>query len=396
MFVTRALALCIKRRIRIETPQSGFSAIMSLKGTYNVLTLPEDRSLVNLEGLRLIASVLIVCDHYLQYVHLPMAGLRLAVDLFFVVSGIVIAMIYQGRIHDLVSYCGFVRKRVARLYPLHLCTLAIYVTIGAFVATGHIAPENPEKYNAREIIPNLLMIHAWSPSGVISYNYVSWSISAEFFVYLCFPLILSVVQRGFGVGLLACVALLLVAIALSALVVGQPLTELNWRFGALRAVPSFAFGVWLWVHRERVANSGFLRAYASAVTLIAMLCLLGLIAFRPNDYLMLACVYVVVICALVCDLTGRRSLAAWAPISSRGYLTYSIYMLHTVIATVVISFVFPRLFGRSSGTILAAAACSAALTYAVAYASYWYFEMPLRSLIGGKRPPKPAPMSSSS
>lgn len=353
-----------------------------------MVTLPEGRSLPNLEGLRLIASVLIVADHYLRYLHLPTGGLQLAVDLFFVISGIVIAMIYQGRVHDLATYSGFVRKRIARLYPLHFLTLAFYVTIGALIATGHVAPENVEKYNAGEIVPNLLMIHAWSPSGVISYNYVSWSISAEFFVYLCFPLILFLVVRGFGVGLLACVALLLLAIALSHQIVGVPLTELNWRFGALRAVPSFAFGVWLWAHRERLARPGLLRASASPVTLIAMLCFLGLIAFLPNHYLMLACVYVVVVCAFVCDLTGRRSFASWTPISSRGYLTYSIYMLHTAIATVVISFIFPRLFGRSEVAVLTAVACSAALTYAAAYISYWGFETPLRALIGGKRPPK--------
>jgi peptidoglycan/LPS O-acetylase OafA/YrhL len=79
---------------------------------------------------------------------------------------------------------------------------------------------------------------------------------------------------------------------------------------------------------------------------------------------------------------------SWAPISSRGYLTYSIYMLHTVLATIVISFIFPRMFGKSPNAVLAAVACSAVLTYAAAYLSYWYFEAPLRSYIGGKRPSK--------
>ena len=85
-----------------------------------------------------------------------------------------------------------------------------------------------------------------------------------------------------------------------------------------------------------------------------------------------------------------------APISSRGYLTYSIYMLHTVVATIVISFIFPRVFGKSESAILAAVVCSVGLTYAAAYASYWYFETPLRSYIGGKRSAKTVPASSPS
>ena len=356
----------------------------------------EDRSLASLEGLRFIASAMIVADHYFQYLHLEAGGLQLAVDLFFVISGIVIAMIYQGRIRSLASYSGFVRKRIARLYPLHFATLLFYVIIGALIATGRIAPESAEKYNARELVPNLLMIHAWSPSGVISYNYVSWSISAEFFVYLCFPLILFAVTRGFGSGLLVCVALLLTAMALSHVTLGYALPKLNWQFGAIRAVPSFAFGVWLWAHRDRLSKVGLLRACAGPATVVGMTCLLGLIAFYPSDYLLLACVYVTAVGAFVCDLTGRHTFASWTPLSCRGYLTYSIYMLHTVIATIVISFIFPRLLGRSPSAVVAAVACSAALTYAAAYASYWYFEKPLRSYIGGKRPPKIMPMSSPS
>ena len=358
--------------------------------------MPEGRSLANLEGLRLIASVLIVADHYLEYLHLPTRGLHIAVDLFFVISGIVIAMIYQGRIRDLPSYSGFVRKRIARLYPLHLATLLFYVTIGAFIATGHVEPANIEKYNPTEIVPNLLMVHAWSPFGVISYNYVSWSISAEFFVYLCFPLILYAVTRGFAAGLAVCATLLLTAIMISHNVVGTALPELNWRFGALRAVPSFAFGVWLWVNRDRLSKVGFLQSHSGSATLIGMVTTVALIIFCPSEYLLLACVYAVAVAAFACDLIGRSTFASWAPISSRGYLTYSIYMLHTVIATIVISFIFPVLFGRSLSAILAAVACSAVLTYAVAYASYWYFETPLRSYIGGKRPPKTVPASSPS
>jgi len=312
----------------------------------------------------------------------------LAVDLFFVISGIVIAMIYQGRINDFRSYFGFARKRIARLYPLHFVTLVFYLIIGGVIATGRIAPENAEKYNPSEIIPNLLMVHAWSPFGVISYNYVSWSISAEFFVYLCFPLILYLMTRGPVVGMAICLALLLTTIVVSQIVLGNELPELSWNFGVLRAVPSFSFGVWLWAFRDKLSKVRLLRTCALPAMTGGMIGLIAIMAIYPNDYLLLACVYVLAIGAFICDLTGRRTFASWAPISRHGYLTYSIYMLHTVIATIVISFIFPRIFGKSQGAVLAAVACSAVLTFAVAYASYWYFETPLRSYIGGSRPPE--------
>ena len=58
----------------------------------------ENRAFPSLEGLRLLASVAIVTWHYLHYLKLPAPRFHLAVDMFFVISGIVIAHVYAGRI----------------------------------------------------------------------------------------------------------------------------------------------------------------------------------------------------------------------------------------------------------------------------------------------------------
>jgi peptidoglycan/LPS O-acetylase OafA/YrhL len=320
-----------------------------------------------------------------MYLHLPTRGLKLAVDLFFIISGIVIAMMYDRRIVDVGSYVLFVRRRIARLYPLHIATLLFYVAIGVLVWNGKLSPINPEKYNAGEIVPNLLMVHAWSPFGQISFNYVSWSISAEFLVYLCFPLLLWLVGSGCKRGLAACAVLLAGAILVADATLSVDLTDLDWRLGAVRAVPSFSFGVWLWLYRDRLVGHPYTRFTAIAFA-VSSAGLLACLVFFPSNYVMLALVYLVVASAFLCDLGGRWTLAAWKPLSSRGYLTYSVYMLHTVIATIVISFLFPRYFGRSDGVVLVAVICSVALTYLAALVSYRYFEGPLRALIGGKPP----------
>ena len=144
------------------------------------------------------SSIAIVVGQYVPYVAAtPLIGrLHLAVDLFFVISGIVIAERYADRITGTVDYFRFMSRRVARLYPLHLATLAFYVAIGVLVWSGKLHPVDAARYNPQAILPNLLLTHAWLPSGVISFNYVSWSISAEFFVYLAFPLILWVLRRS--------------------------------------------------------------------------------------------------------------------------------------------------------------------------------------------------------
>jgi peptidoglycan/LPS O-acetylase OafA/YrhL len=254
-----------------------------------------------------------------------------------------------------------------------------------------LLPENPEKYNASEIVPNLLMVHAWSPSGQISFNYVSWSISAEFFVYLWFPMLLWLIARGCKQGLAVCGILLAAAILLATTILSTDLPDLDWRFGAIRAVPSFSFGVWLWLYRDKLVEHPLSR-FAGTGFAASSACLLVCLLVLPINYVMLAFAYLVVASAFLCDLGDRWTFAAWEPLSSRGYLTYSIYMLHTVIATIAVSFLFPRYFGKSEEAVLAAVACSAVLTYLAALLSYRYFERPLRVLIGGKQRPSLRPV----
>ena len=206
-----------------------------------------ERRLDSLEGLRFLSSVAIVAGHYIPYAIGEtrfISRLHLAVDLFFVISGIVIANLYAGRIATVRDWLGFMVKRVARLYPLHLATLAFYVAIGLLVWSGKVQPADGARYDPAAIIPNLLLVHAWSPSGTISFNYVSWSISAEIFVYLAFPLIALGVQRRAALSLAGIVGLFVVFAWYAETQIGLPLTRLSWQAGVLRAIPGFAFGVW--------------------------------------------------------------------------------------------------------------------------------------------------------
>ena len=327
---------------------------------------------------------MVVALHYGGYLGREAHPLHLAVDLFFVVSGVVIAMVYDGRMTGLADWASFLRKRFARLYPLHLATLLFYVAIGVLAARGLFTPDNPAKYDTANLLPNLLMIHAWSPQGRISYNYVSWSISAEVFVYLSFPVALWAIRRGFGVGLAIVAAVLFAAIATAELGLGERLTALNWRFGVARAVPGFLFGVWIWEWRARLLALPGLDVGAAPAFLAATLAYLLAAIFAPNPYLLLAIVWAIALFAFLADLGEKPTWASVPALASRGPLTYSLYMLHPVIATVVVSFAFPRLFGRSDAALWASLAVAAVLTWIAAVVSHRWFETPLRRWIGGR------------
>jgi peptidoglycan/LPS O-acetylase OafA/YrhL len=349
-------------------------------------------ALNSIEGLRLIASLLIVAGHYIPYVQMigMIARFHLAVDLFFAISGIVIAYKYQGRITNMQSYNNFMSRRLARLYPLHLITMLFYVAIGLLALMGSLKVDDKLKYNFDILIQNLLLVHAWFPNGVISFNYVSWSISAEFFVYLLFPLI----SLALAHHLLRCIcliaALTLLAMMMSQVIMDDSFTRLTWNGGILRAIPSFAFGVFVCQHRERLTAMLGKLNLSVAVHIICVITV-GLMLGRAPDYLILPFIWSLVACGFFCDMSGKSTLLAHRILSEFGYLTYSIYMLHTVVATVFIAVLFPKLLGTSFNADLISVILSTIILLALSWCSYHYFEQPLRQWLNKQGQPMPKP-----
>lgn len=348
--------------------------------------MTQGRRLDSLEGLRFLSSLAIVAGHYAPYVgnYAWIAKLHLAVDLFFVISGIVIAERYADRIGGLAEYLDFLRRRFARLYPLHIATFGFYLLIGLLLWNGLGSAVDREKYDPAMIIPNLLMVHAWFPWGKISFNYVSWSISAELLAYVLFPLIAWSILRAGRIGALAAILILTVALALlSEAWLEKPLTKLTWDAGALRAIPSFAFGVWLC----RFGKLSGRRAGMTALLHVKLGLIVALTLARVDDMLLLPLIWAIVATALACDRAGLPTLLSRRWLSAHGELTYSIYMLHTIVATIFLAVVFPRLLGTDFEARLAGVLLALPILYACARISLRWFEDPLRRVLAdGQRP----------
>ena len=124
-----------------------------------------------LTGLRALAAIWVVLFHYeISLASLFPASLVLkpliekgffAVDLFFILSGFILAYTYfdryRGHRHD---YLAFLSHRIARIYPVHLFTLVSLVAllIGARSVHANIAEE---RYGTVSFIYNLFLVHAW-------------------------------------------------------------------------------------------------------------------------------------------------------------------------------------------------------------------------------------------
>lgn len=161
-----------------------------------------------LTGVRLVAAVWVVAHHFRDHLVqlVPVRPLMpvldagwLGVDLFFVLSGFILAYTYADRFAggvDRRAFATFVRYRLARIYPVHVVMLHLMLLAG-IGARARGFQLGPEDHSLRAYLENLLLVQAWFGQPY-SFNGPAWSISAEWFAYLLFPLgvvLLARVQR---------------------------------------------------------------------------------------------------------------------------------------------------------------------------------------------------------
>lgn len=252
----------------------------------------------------------------------------LGVELFFVLSGFILSHVYlQAAGEKRFSYRGFLWARIARVYPLHLATL---IGVGGLAAAALIAGMSVDAnvLSWSSLPANLLMLHAWGLAPVAGWNHPSWSISAEWFAYLCFPLFAFVFWRLRDKPVAAVVgtaAFLTVLYFVFEQTAGFPLTEATIRWGALRIVPCFALGCALYlVYRKAGAQLSAPAAGAGAA--IAFVLMMGSAALGLWDGITVLCAGVLIL-ALAALPNARAGWLASRPAVYLGEISYSVYMV---------------------------------------------------------------------
>jgi peptidoglycan/LPS O-acetylase OafA/YrhL len=139
-------------------------------------------------------------------------ALNQGVSFFFVLSGFILAYVYPtlesgGRARFLVS-------RVARIWPMHVVALLLAFCLlpGAILPSGSHTPfallfDSSLLFYWPQIVTSLGIAPHWLTSLPIApVNGPAWSLSVEFFFYLCFPLLLWSWRRAWPI-MFAAVAL---------------------------------------------------------------------------------------------------------------------------------------------------------------------------------------------
>jgi peptidoglycan/LPS O-acetylase OafA/YrhL len=127
----------------------------------------------------------------------------LAVGSFFVLSGFVLARSYRSTTWDRRNLIRYGTGRFARIYPTYLLSLLIaspFIYEFFFPAT-HSRP--PLSDQASAILDYGFVLQGWIASPKVHWNTPAWSLSCEFFFYLCFPMLAFLLRRSSKLKLLA-------------------------------------------------------------------------------------------------------------------------------------------------------------------------------------------------
>ncbi len=195
----------------------------------------------------------------------------LGVDGFFILSGLVLAHRYPAPALTLGATARFWWRRLVRLYPTVLAMLALLAAAFLLARAGGVHPHEALRASGRELLLQLLMLNGWGFSQGWTWNYPSWSISAEWGGYLLFPLLARAAARcGGGWAALAAGAMGLVLLAVS----GRSASGLNLTYqGALpRFFPEFIGGILLarLLRRQRLAWLSPVLGGAAGVALLLL------------------------------------------------------------------------------------------------------------------------------
>jgi len=198
--------------------------------------------IVSIQWLRALAALMIAVHHALHEAALLRGGpslqgilpLEAGVDLFFVISGFVMAYSSRDLFGSRSAVLPFLRRRLARIAPIYWVATGLYLTLAL---TGWVAVVRPPP-SAGEIAASIAFLPYQRPDGFVQPVYsLGWTLNYEMFFYLLFALALPFRRER------AVPGLVLALMALAAIGLAIPATLAAPWFWTRSIILEFGFGL---------------------------------------------------------------------------------------------------------------------------------------------------------
>lgn len=301
-------------------------------------------------------------------------------DVFFIVSGLFLAR-RRNYLWSWPRYVAFVGRRLARIYPLHVVAFSCFVLLSVLTTAGILHPSGNPSTSWRDGLTQLLLIHNWGLGHTSSYNYVSWSLSALFAMYLAFPLF-DMLCRRFGSWVLVGVIVAIIGGEYLAQKLGVlSLTRIQLSaVGVFRTLPSFLFGMWL-ARRTHPAMP------AAAIKILLAVCLIVFVFYHPGNGpgepntlegpWRLGFLYAGIYVLYLASSQGIYTPLQWHGLTKLSRYSFGIFILHPLVGMMFFRMTPERWEETTAGAVmLLTGAVLASLMTAIA--AYHLFENPVQ------------------
>lgn len=302
---------------------------------------PKPRRYVALDGLRGIAALIVVMFHIHWPNHLTGSNaIRhgfLFVDLFFMLSGFVLAASYLERIRSSIELCHFLFLRFFRIYPIHFVMLLVMIALELVKVeglwTGIMVPARipfSTPNSVGDIFLNVFLIQSLGTTDYLSWNGPSWSISCEAAGYIVFAF-----ATLAGMTKTKAFQILAVPIAIAAYVFVLHLKgtlDATYDFGIVRCLAGLSVGVWAFNLTQATRISfiepvilGIIAIGLAAWAIVALCFAHGITEATVLPTFLLALLF------LHQDRGIGAKVLCCQSIKFLGLISYSIYMTHVPI-----------------------------------------------------------------
>ena len=352
----------------------------------NPVTVPRAR-LDSLTGLRFFAALVVLGFHYDRLFFWRSPALRTApkvfvqggvgVSFFFILSGFVLA--WSHRHGDTAR--SFLRRRLARIGPLHVGTWAWMIVITLLLGGWPGVPQ-------AALSLSLLAPWSWWWSSHLTLNVPSWSLGCELFFYGLFPGLFAALTRARPgqrrlIGL-SCVAGAVVAAALvNAAHLGAHVSV--WIVYFLPPVRLLEFVLGMVLALE-VAEGRLPRISLILATVVSAVAYLAAAqapaAFQPVAVTIVPFALLVVAAAQA-DSSGRASVFRFRPLVTLGVWSFALYLAHWPVLGLISYPIHGTL--DAGETALLGLGCLV-VAVAVSGVLHGLVERPLESRLRGERP----------
>ncbi len=350
-----------------------------------------------LTGLRGLAALIVFWGHTREAlasrgleVEIPLLIERLflaggrQVDIFFVLSGFIMALIYRSWFTGGLSrtaYFQFLRRRVARIWPLHVFILLLVIaTVVASQIAGLKTNHGTERFDYATLPQHLLMVHAWGPfmEGPGAWNPPSWSVSIEWLAYFVFPFLIWGTARWSTRPWLPIIAMVIIGFALNA----QIFWGLSGLEGVTRGLSQFALGC-LMANLYGSRTAEWLQTRLGST--LAMLLLVVGFALLPETGFIVGVLTAPLLLALCSDSNAPARFFGSKPMFFLGEISYSIYLGHFLFTSIAYRLISVEWMKTGVLEAVAGVLLINAFVIGVSTLSYYFVEQPGRDLLSGRR-----------